>query len=680
MDILKTVKKIAKSVSSKDGLNPSDIALVQDYNDELKYAQIEKYRWDKFFNDMETRYSGERIFNNITTKTASVEARTLIRLFYMLTEAQIDLTIPDLVFKPVTEEDEEAVKSLQFAADCAMRSNDIDEVNSDAEREVKRYGTTIYKVVWDQKYKRSGYRGKPKIILVHPRNWIPLPGTINKGDPKGGFYVENKTLRECIQQYGEKAKLLPQYGELCPEFDMIGRESGMKMNKTADVKNQQMQNLPTDHPLYKYTIFEYWRLDDEGDVEVVSFSGDLILETVKKYWKRRKVDPESGEVVKDKEGNDEYWEKENPEDKTQPISSYADKFDTEVEFHLPTRIPFVIQNNVPRSKCIWGVSDGEIIGDLEESIKKMCNKVEEGILKGSTKVFYNEEAEPKASKLVDNDDLTFIPCTDPNNFKEIQLKANNNDALGFMQYLIDLSQQLLQINKSFQGRNENEASSGKMAIALINQTAEQINIKINEKNIAYRKLYRIICDYLLAFSDGDIPYRNEREANTQYGKFNRYDVIRKDTNGEWIYPDFDVEISKEAKFPKTSSFIFESTLELASGQFFAPTPQNILVWTILSKTGYPNAEIILTEIKRQVEEMQQQGQMDGMGEKIEQPMDEAGNPIPQQQGGEVDINQVIAQLPPNMQEQFKALSPEEQQTAMQDYTASQLPEAGGEIR
>jgi hypothetical protein len=654
MDILKPIKSLVKGVKRKmDEIKDMDemVREATELMDEYLLADKEKQPWNEKFDREEKIYVGDRTFGNTYSSAATDDARTPIRISQSIIEAQIDLNIPEAVFKPITEDDESAVKKLQAEADYTIRNSDLDEVNSSAERVVKKHGITCYKVLWNPSYQGPGFRGRPEIIEVHPKNIAWAAGTVDKNKCQCMYHIENETLRDCIKKYGDIAKKLPEYG-LCADikYDTVGDGNSSRVNNTNDVNAQvDLMTQQMNHPLTKYVIVEKWHLDDDDELCLTAFSDKLILLKTPKYYHRRKYDPDKKEFERDEQGNEVFVDSETIADDYSEEEEYDDNGEkkkiqivkipkgTQVPYYYPRgpkSIPIVIQNNIPRSKSIVGISDIERTADFEQTMKKMVYRHEEKILKGTTKILYDKRIEEEAAALLDNDNLTVIGVQDVNNFKVVDFKDNGREALEFYTFISDQLQYMIGITSVWQGINKGESQSGKMTDSLINQTAEKIGIKANEKNIAYKRIYQLLCDHILCFSDGDRPYRIDAKLKPEYGKFNKFDMVKMTENGA-VWAGWDIEISAEPAMNKNRSVLIEQTKELASGGFLAPTEQNLLVWKLLVKMNFPNSASILQTLQEQFDQQQmmQQEQIKAQADKVNSPEAQTLNTIAQKIGG-----------------------------------------------
>jgi hypothetical protein len=611
------VKKKMDEIKEFDEMTRKASVLTEEFESAMK----EKQPWDDKFDREEKIYTGNRTFGNTYSAKSTDDARTPIRISQAIIEAQIDLNIPEAVFKPISEDDEESVRKLQAEADYTIRSSDLDEINSTAEREVKKHGITVYKVLWDFNYIGPGFRGKPEIITIHPKNIAWAAGTTDKNKCPVWYHIENITLQECIRKYGDIARKLPEYG-LCADmkYDSVGNGKGSNVNNTNDVNSDvDLFTQQKNNTLSKYAIVEKWYLDEGDEVCMTVFSDKLILLEKPKFYHRRKFNPETGEFEFDKDGNEVFLDSETVTDGYTTEEEITDENgkkvkvpkvkipkDTEIPYYYPKgykSLPFIIQNNIPRSKSIVGISDIERTADFEETMKKMVYKHEEKILKGTTKILYNDQLEQEAAQMIDNDELTVIGVKDVNNFKPIDFKDNGREALEFYQFISEQLQYMIGVTSVWQGINKGESSSGKMTDSLINQTAEKISIKANEKNIAYKRIYQLLCDFILCFSDGNRPYRIDSKLKPEYGTFNKLDMVRMDASGNPMWTGYDIEISTEPAMNRNRDQLIKQITEMAP--YYVATPENLLIWKLLQKANFPNSESVIQTLQEQLDQQMQ---------------------------------------------------------------------------
>jgi hypothetical protein len=173
-----------------------------------------------------------------------------------------------------------------------------------------------------------------------------------------------------------------------------------------------------------------------------------------------------------------------------------------------------------------------------------------------------------------------------------------------------------------------------MTDSLINQTAEKIGIKSNEKNIAYKRIYQLLCDHILCFSDGDRPYRIDSKLKPEYGTFNKLDMVKMEGNTP-VWSGWDIEISAEPAMNKNRTMLIEQIKELANGGYMEPSERNLLVWKLMSKLNFPYSDTILQALQEQYDQQMavQQQQVQAQEVKQNNPQAQMLNSIVQKIGG-----------------------------------------------
>ena len=698
MDLLKPFKDLRSKYQEMKS-EEEMLARTQKLREEFELAKYEKEKYDNKFDREEQIYRGDREFGNIMSTGTADDVRTPVRMSFMLIEAQVDLAVPQPVYKAVCKDDEFAVKQIQAESEFTLRSSKMERINSLSEREVKKFGTGIYKVIFNNNYVGAGYRGRTEIKLVNVKNILPNAGATSMEDLEHIYHVENLTLIEAKRRYGKIADKLVSYGWAADtKYSEIGKDYDSNINKTLDTYNSTTEMRSSSSPLARYSVVEKWYRDEDGDIGLEVFSDRLLLLAVPKFYYKRKFDADKGEFMMDKDGKEMLeTEDELEEDYVKNNGDVIPK-GTKIKRYIPTCFPFALHYNIPRSKCFWGSSDIEATNDIEQSMKKIMSKHEEAMLKSTSKIFYNKQIEDEAALQIDNEEMSIIGVNDINNIRVVDLKDNDMTKMTYYRWLAEICQEQLGITQVWRGMNDNEATSGKMAVALIQQSNNKINIKTNEKYIAYVELYRIVCDFILAFHEGERSYRIDNDLVTMYGKFNKKELLRKDDSGNWIFPEWDIEISAEGEFPNNKQFIYDTIIQLAGGGFLEPSPTNVLVWSLLAKIGFPNAKAILQDIQEKLEqeappdtdtgpvpgteeepppeeqspppmpEPQEQeqipvpGTVPGVG--MSPTMPSPGNAPPMQMTPNIaalppELQKVVASLPPELQNMLAGLPPKE---------------------
>lgn len=537
----------------------------------------EKDPWDDRFDDWEALYAGNREFGNVNEEQG-VTPRTLVNFPKRFIELHLDLNIPEPDFKPVAQDDENAVKRLESQVKYTVRSSQpsLEEMNQQDERRVRKLGGCFKKVHWNNNIRRAGYIGDVEISNPHPKDIIPNAGSTCIDDMEHYHHVVNRTANYVVRRFPKiTLEMLEQKATLYEEYD--------EQTGSQDINVSQANKHEADSGLAKYSVVETTYRDEEGDICKLWWSGDLILDHVVKFFYRRDAEgnPMSEETYEQKTVQVfREWSKEGPRFTDIPPGG-------KVPLYIPKSWDLIYQPFIPRDKCFWGMSVYEDVADIVESIKKQIYAGEEEILKGRTKIFTTDQTianrlKDPYSEVIVVDDLNLV--------KEVQFTG---DLAGHMQWLGLMKsylQELMGAEDPVLGKASSNVTSGKQAQMYIDQSRAMTDVTTASKIAAYKRLFRVIADFHMAFSDYDRPYRLDGagpQGTDAYGTFNRLNMLR-DNNGNLVYPDYDIEVGAESGFMRSKSEVLQAVTWLASSGRFAPSPENLVLLRILDKIGVPH--------------------------------------------------------------------------------------------
>lgn len=487
------------------------------------------------------------------------DARQVVNIVLQLIESQIDLDIPYPNVLPMEEHDEKAAKVIEGMLKYKMDTSDIERINEENERIVKKAGICIYKVNWDPNIKKHTFTGDIVITNPHPKNVIFQPGIYRIKDMDYIFHIENRTIEYIEREYGEE--IAEKLRDETAEYEYL--------EYSGEEENAEHQ---TDTETNRISIVECWYKDKDGDICLLTWANDVIIRDIPKFFYKR---DEQGNIITQEE-----IKRVNP--KTDEVEIVT------VPYRAPKRFPFVIQYNIPRDKSVYGISDPAIIKDQQETIKKVLSIHEEKLIKGTTKIFTSDK--DVYNKLTNAISQVIYTSKPPDSVvKAVDMKTSDDDYIKFFEILLQSAKDVLGIQDAWVGKAPSDIRSGKALQQLAMQAASRINTKINGKRIAYKELYRIMVDFMLAFYEEDRPYRILGEDNQyHYGIFRRGDIVRQDTAGDYFYPEFDVKIDVSDKMPHDKMFILEQTVQM----YDRGAIDEIMLWTILEDIGFPKAGTI----------------------------------------------------------------------------------------
>ena len=93
------------------------------------------------------------------------------------------------------------------------------------------------------------------------------------------------------------------------------------------------------------------------------------------------------------------------------------------------------------------------------------------------------------------------------------------------------------------------------------------------------------------------------QPKAMYGKFDRLNML-KDKSGNYVYPDFDIEINAESGFMKSKSEVFNTLSNLAGQGRFEPNPGNLTFLKLLTKLGVPDQQMVIADMAANIKQVQ----------------------------------------------------------------------------
>jgi len=590
MSLLTKAKKVAGKIMGKKELvqnaeqEEKDRELLEQWQPVFEADKNAKKPWDSRFDAWESIYNAGRDFQNIEDEltNSNRSPRTIINFPRMITESLVSLDVPDPDFKAISQDDEESVEILKNYVMYVVRSAQpsLEEINLHNERRVMKFGGAFHKIHWNNNVKKAGYVGEIEISMPHPKDIIPNHGATSIDDMEHYHHPNNRTANYITRKWPHITKeVLENKAQLFHEYDEMSGSQRITVSD-QDAGDQEMG-------LAKYTIVETSYRDEDGDICKLWWSGDLVISHLPKFFHRRI----EGEIA----NTEEYEGKE-------------------VDYYVPKSWDLIYQPFIPRDKSFWGISIMEDIHDINEAIKKAVYQHEEQHLKGTKKILVgSQEMKIKLESSIS----TIEYVQDPNqSVKEIDMNGNI-DGVAWINQLKEWMQLLTGATNSALGVRDQGVTSGRQAQVYVEQANFKVALKTAYKASAYKRIYRTIADFALAFVDEARPFRIKGEPlqdpnadpsvpkpKAQYGKFDRLAML-KDMSGNYIYPDFDIEINAESGFMKSRSEVFNTLSNLAGQGRFEPNPGNLTFLKLLNKLGVPDLQGVIDEMGQIIKQMQQ---------------------------------------------------------------------------
>jgi hypothetical protein len=179
-----------------------------------------------------------------------------------------------------------------------------------------------------------------------------------------------------------------------------------------------------------------------------------------------------------------------------------------------------------------------------------------------------------------------------------------------------IARQTIGITDSFQGRQDQTATSGKAKEIAAAQSAGRLVSKRTMKDLSYTILYEYMFKFMLAYAD-EPRYYAELDPNgvMSYKVFDKKDFLLQDANGEYYYND-DFVFSTDASSTLSNnreSMWQETRMNFSTGAYGSPQEIGSLImfWNMMNYLHYPGARQALSylETRKEEQELQRQQEM-----------------------------------------------------------------------
>jgi hypothetical protein len=240
-------------------------------------------------------------------------------------------------------------------------------------------------------------------------------------------------------------------------------------------------------------------------------------------------------------------------------------------------------------------------------MNKILTKMEENVLKAGSIV-----TAPVGVNIPNNDEtLKIVKVKDPNQMKAFSVQtvqANMQQDNILQEQFYQMGRDSIGITDSYQGKRDTTAESGKAKQVSAAQAAGRMESKRRMKDAAYADLYHLMFKFLLAYCDEPRTYaRRKPDGTLVKGKFNRYNFLKQDENGNLYYDDrflFSVDDASTLATNRTAMWQ-ETTNNFMSGTFGNPAdPQTLLLyWNIMKGLNYPLAKMAIDSLTERSQQL-----------------------------------------------------------------------------
>lgn len=556
--------------------------------------------------DNEAAYAGTRKIKKPDGSDAEKQGSVSRKMCFELTETQADIQIPmpRVISKRGVEE---RAIMIENVIRTLIDEINMEEIVDEQARLTPIWGGSIFMLEWDNNYRDSFGVGRLSVKNLHPSQVIPQPGVYKLDEMDYLFITFEQTKDYILRNYG------------------------------VNVEDEGDQNPDGEHLEHMRThVYCYYR-NDEGGIGLISWVGDTKILDFDDYFARKQEvckkcgsvkDPHSDTCIKcgGKKfivENKDYEEVEYDVETTDPQTGLPvmTKKTAEVKYYVPKVFPIVIHKNVGDIHRFLGRSDIDFIKDQQNDLNIYMNKIREKLLKGGSYFTLPEGVEVEAS----DEELKIVRIKDPAQKAMIDvhtIQPNIATDAEILELNYRIGRQTLGITDSYQGREDRTATSGKAKQIAVEQSAGRLKSKQTMKDAAFADLYKLMFQFLLAYTDEKRPYiQEDTNGKLEYKWFDKKFFVEEDENGEIYYDDefvFSVDVSgtlandRQAMWQETRS-------NFESGAYGDPTQLDTLemYWTTMNKLHYPCAPDALKLISQRKAEqyqmmLQQQAQQDAI--------------------------------------------------------------------
>ena len=547
--------------------------------------------------DNEQAYLGTRKIKTPTGQDAQKQTGNVRKMCYELVESQVDTQIPMPKVTSLLGYEDRAIM-IESMLRNELDRQDTEEFIDEQGRITPIAGGSIFYLEWDNDVRTHYNIGALKVKNLHPSQFIPQPGVYKVEDMDYIFLNFEQSKRYVEDVYGVNVDL---------EGDAAGIDS-----RTTD--------QPYDHMCTH--IFCYYK-NGNGGIGLFSWVGDVVVQDYKDYFSRKhdvcsKCGKTKGECECKKPDfktvNKEFQEFEIEKDVIDPMTGMKTTTTERVKipYYVFNEYPVVVHKNIAMINNVLGLSDVDMIKDQQNDLSIFMAKIREKLLKGGSVVSKAKKTRFEA----DDEEFKVVEFSDPAeaqmfDVKSLQPNVNNDINLLEMNYTI--GRQTLGITDSFQGRSDRTATSGKAKNIAVSQTKGRLESKKIMKDFAFSKLFEKMFKMILAFTDEQIPYVEEKtDGRKEYKWFDKRFFVEQDKNGDFYYVDmyvFGVDVAgtlandRQAMWQETRS-------NFESGAYGDPTQLDTLVmyWTTMNKLHYPCAPDALKLLEARQQEQAQMAQ------------------------------------------------------------------------
>lgn len=581
----------------------------------------------------EKQYEGD---HTIYAPDGSVAADSLAshvrNVSFEVIETQVDSTIPAPKVTAVRQEDEELASIIESMLRDVIDRLPSERLNDEGERLSPVQGGYGLLVDWLDSVSGKDWLGDLKVSLVHPYSIVPQAGVTQVSDMDFFFLKTPQTKRQIRKFYGvsvaDEDESDPDARRLGASADTtdelvtmvtvyyrnakggIGRLRWVNDTVLEDLEDYQLRRV------HRCTVcgavgdgkkcaycgsrrFEDEVMEDEELTEDITLRDGTVIPSVSE------VRDELGQPV----ATDTLLPQMQPGGTAAVIAPQAAfrQEPTRIPYYKPDVFPLVIRKNVSMPGRFWGSSDLDAIFDQQNSLNKICTKLNTKVLSGGSFTTV-----PTGARFINDRDGVRVEVDNPADLEKIRTFNTQVDIstdLTMMAQLYEQARQTIGITDSMQGRKDPTATSAVAKEFSAQQAAGRLESKRVMKRAMYQDLFEAIFKWMLAYCDEPRAIRRTDEhGDVQYVTFDRHDFLYRDEAGDWQYnTDFLFSCDGSAPLAADRQALWKETrMNFQEGALGSTQEVATLLrfWEQMEKLHYPMAGDMVKSLKSQMESQQ----------------------------------------------------------------------------
>lgn len=563
-------------------------SLTEGYKNKIDYVKpknLEKWR---------KAYAGTlNALNKKTGEESKRKSKQLRKMIYELIESKIDNSIPMPKMSPRKKDDVPLVDITENYLKFEMDRMLTEQENDRAERATYIDGTSWYKVCWDSADSTHDRSGDLRVEVLLADQVFPEPGIRNYKLLNYIFEKSEISVSSLYDIYGRLVMPMSAENNLCEVITYYYKdENGIVSRFMYASTTKQVISWDKDWQIRKLRTCKTC-----GTVVPLAESCPNCGNTSFKY-KNATVEILEENLIKLHNPYEEGKTKDPTQNVEEEIIAEAG---TEIPFYQIRQLPFVPRVSVSSLDTIYGVSEVNILIDMQDSVNKILTKVEDKILKSG--VILTKPEKMKVNNTDDTFKIMGVKTTEE--AQQVQAKqvlADVTQDIAGAQLFYESARSSSGVTESFQGKTDNTATSGKAKEISAVQTAGRLESLRVMKAAASAGIYELCFKYLLAFSDETRTFiKTLPGGQKEEMLWNKYMFLRKDKNGDFYYADdFAFSTDPAATLSNNRTQMWQETLQqFTMGTLGDTTDPRVLkvFWNIMAEMQYPLAKIVLAGIE-----------------------------------------------------------------------------------